>query len=57
MARYEYQTRFVEGSRIEVLSTTFDETVRKIGWVRVWADVTTEGAFIVYRREIREKAS
>lgn len=29
----------------------YDEVFRAQGWIRVWADVTTQGTFVVYRRE------
>lgn len=47
--RYEYKTRYAEGRGADYES--LDETVAGIGWRRVWADITMQGAFIVYRRE------
>lgn len=45
---YEFATRFVVGVHP---STEIDAPYAAGGWTRVWADITTDGTFIVYRRE------
>jgi hypothetical protein len=47
--RYEYVTREVSTSP----ETTFNDDPGLVaaGFSRVWADITTGGTFIVYRRE------
>ncbi len=55
---YEYTTRTVpyEGSLVLSSSFSTDKDLEEQGWRRVWADVTTEGTFLVYRR-IRKGAT
>jgi hypothetical protein len=52
-SRYEYTTREWP-SAPDVLSSSSDKEISQNGWRRVWADVTLEGTFVVYRRERRE---
>jgi hypothetical protein len=48
--QYEYITREVPFST-EVLGSNFDCEYNQWNWKRVWADITVNGCFIVYRRE------
>jgi hypothetical protein len=48
--RYEYTTRELPGTT-DVISAESDAEMNRVGWRRVWADVTLDGAFVVYRRE------
>jgi hypothetical protein len=54
--RYEYKIRETPHNR-EILSTDFDAEFMRQGWTRVWADITLEGCFFVYRRERRTESS
>jgi hypothetical protein len=45
----EYTTRQMPYST-EACSASFDSEMNAEGWRRVWADVTLEGVFAVYRR-------
>lgn len=47
--RYEYTTREMPTTHTVFHSST-DTEMEAQGWSRAWADVTTEGTFIVYRR-------
>lgn len=50
---YEYKTRYVVGApNPGILSSAFNNEWEMGGWKRVWADLTTTGTFIVYRREV-----
>jgi hypothetical protein len=49
-SRFEYTTREEPYSH-EAVSVDFDVEYHHQGWRRVWADVSLDGVFIVYRRE------
>ena len=48
--RYEYMTQQHPTSDRPWMHVE-DSVLAKAGWQRVWADVTTEGTMVVYRRE------
>jgi len=50
-SRYEYTTREVNTDPRDVSAKDVDDAMSEFGWHRVWANVTREGTFIVYRRE------
>jgi hypothetical protein len=49
---YEYRTEERPFSSENVASTS-DAEWKANGWHRVWADITLEGLFLVFRRERR----
>lgn len=50
-SRYEYVTREIPTEIPRVISSETDREMGSQGWRRAWADISTEGTFIVYRRE------
>jgi hypothetical protein len=48
---YEYESRLIPYST-EAISTSFDSEMNNIGYHRVWADITMNSIFIVYRKEV-----
>lgn len=50
-ARYEYTTREVPTDHVDMVSSAMDREMAAEGWMRAWAEIVTEGTFIVYRRE------
>lgn len=50
-SRYEYITREFE-TDIDNYHPSFEKSLEDEGWRRAWADITMEGTFVVYRREI-----
>ena len=50
-SRYEYTTREVNTDPRDMSAKDVDDAMFEFGWHRVWANVTQEGTFIVYRRE------
>jgi hypothetical protein len=46
---YEYTTREFS-TDVKSFRPAFETEMLKEGWERVWADITREGTFAVYRR-------
>jgi hypothetical protein len=48
--RYEYMTREFP-TKIGEVTPEFEAELEAKGWRRAWADIGTEGTFVVYRRK------
>ena len=54
VTRYEYKPLVVQYSPERVSAASDEGTVlHKLGWRRVWADITPDSIFLVYRRETK----
>ena len=53
--RYEYVSMVLPHDPTDLLYSQRDAEMKSLGWRRVWADITIDSAFLVYRREVRPK--
>ena len=55
LVRYEYVSMVLPHDPTDLLYSQRDAEMKSLGWRRVWADITIDSAFLVYRREVRPK--